>query len=553
MKILILGWGAREHVIGWKLSSRDDVELHAAPGNAGLAQIARCYEPEPERRLDATWYADLAEQIEADLVVVGPEDLLMAGVSDELLARGVRVFGPTSAAARLEGSKIWAKDLMQSLGIPTATWRVFRSLTEAAAHAAELDWRCVIKADAIAAGKGSFVCHDEEEVVSVLRHFGPGGRLEGQPGIVEELLEGQEVSVFAISDGLSVMPFGAAQDHKRLLDDDLGPNTGGMGAYSPVEHMRVAEEFAQNLFQPIVTELSSRGTPYVGVLYAGAIVTKLGPKILEFNCRFGDPEAEVLLCRLRTDLAQVLLAATARSLHLEPELTWDDKEALCVVLAEENYPGGPPQVSVIEGIDKAEASPSALVFHAGTAIDDQGRTVTAAGRVLTVTGLGASLREARRNAYDAVQQIQFDGMKYRHDIGLNALTVSWPSSAWTAEWRKPARWEAQRRDALRRLSMLTSQLRAINDTPAPGTVSAIVEVLNDLKVELRSDAVDIPRTGRTPAWFDETEPALPDDIEKLLARMQTPDIALGIDAGFQAQQFGPLTTTVKTAHPRKPD
>jgi phosphoribosylamine--glycine ligase len=455
VRILVLGSGAREHAILWKLNQSSEHSLFVCPGNIGMDKLATRLSVQDRYSMEE--YAALALEHSIDLTVVGPENYLVNGIVDLFHARGLRIFGPTAAAARLEGSKVWAKEIMQAVGIPTASWRSFTDYREARLRAEELDWSCVIKADGLAAGKGAFVCHSKSEVVNAL---GALSRMTGDSSaviLVEELLHGPELSVFAISDGRTVLPFGAAQDHKRLENENKGPNTGGMGAYSPVNHMLVAQGFADSFFQPLVTSLRARGIEYVGVLYAGAIVTDEGPKILEFNCRFGDPEAEVLLRRLEGDLASLLTAATKHSLHTVPEPKWSSQEALCVVAASRLYPKENDFGSPISGIDAAEHIPGVIVFHAGTEGDPgANQIITNGGRILCVTAIGEKLSIAHKRAYDALSKISFKGMQYRTDIGTQALP-----EAWRTRWRKSPRWEQQMRVVTDGLDSLASAVQRL--------------------------------------------------------------------------------------------
>lgn len=445
MRVLVIGNGAREHALVWKLRQSPLVsKLFASPGNAGIALVAECVVPKDRTSSPIEAYASLAQEYDIDLTVVGPEALLVEGIADEFVRRGLAVFGPTAVAAQLEGSKVWAKDLMGRVGIPTASWRHFSDIGAARNHArTEHNWRCAVKADCLAGGKGSFVCRSQAEVEHALAEILVAKRWGTTDAIVEELLDGQEVSVFAITDGETVIPFGAAQDHKRLEDNDGGPNTGGMGAYSPVEHMQVAQDFAGTFFRPLVDALRAEGTPYVGVLYAGAIVTEEGPRILEFNCRFGDPEAQVLLSRLDSDLAELLGAASKGRLHTIDPPRWRFEDALCVVLAAGGYPDTSkldvPQT--ITGVDDAAEIDGVLVFHAGTDTDPEtGALLAVGGRVLSVTALADSLVEAQSKAYMAVEHIAFKGMQWRTDIAAKAIGTPW-DTVWKAEWRKPPRWE----------------------------------------------------------------------------------------------------------------
>lgn len=440
MRVLVIGSGAREHALLWKLRLSPMVsELFAAPGNAGMEELATCL---PGRGTgDNSALLDLAVEKRIDLTVVGGATPLVEGFVDCCQERGLRVFGPTAAAAQLEGSKIWAKQLMQKVGVPKARWSAFRDIAVAYAHAEKVGWRCAIKADGLALGRGAFVCETEADVSAALDVLLKQKTFGDKPILVEELLDGQEVSVFAVSDGRTVVPFGAASDYKRAYERDQGPNTAGMGAYSRVNHTQVAHDFAESVFQPIVRELAALGTPYVGVLYAGVIVTDQGPKVLEFNSRFGDPEVEVLLPRLQSDLAEILWQATEGKLHEVAPPSWTTKEALCVVLAAEHFPRGKPGIRTpilsfgdhervygyvgvpISGVEDAErVSDDVIVFHGSTARDaSTDELVTNGGRILTVTGLGDCLEDARSLAYEAVEKITFSGKHYRTDIGANAI------------------------------------------------------------------------------------------------------------------------------------
>jgi phosphoribosylamine--glycine ligase len=393
----LVGSGGREHALAWKLSQTPDLdELHAAPGNPGIAALGRCH---PVHAEDAEGLLALAGSLDAGLVVVGPEAPLVAGVADELRHAGIPVFGPSGAAARIEGSKTFAKDVMRAAGVPTA-----ESLSIARAP-------CVIKADGLAAGKGVFVCHDREELDDALR----AAAAFGESIVIEELLEGEEISVFALCDGTDALALPVAQDFKRAEDGDAGPNTGGMGSYSPVAGFGAAdvEDLLDTIHRPVLAELAARGTPFVGVLFAGVMVTDDGPRVLEFNCRFGDPETQSLLPRLEGDLLGALAAASAGDLS-RADLTVSDGAAVTVVLAGGAYPARNDSGTPIEGIDAAE-NEGALVFHAGTARNGDA-LVTNGGRILNVTGLGATVAEARGRAYAACEQISFPNMRYRRDI-----------------------------------------------------------------------------------------------------------------------------------------
>ncbi len=400
MRVLVVGSGGREHALAWKLAQSPRLAaLHAAPGNPGIARLGECH---PVRAEDAEGLLDLCHTLGVDLVVVGPEVPLVAGVADTLRHAGIGVFGPSAAAARIEGSKTFAKEVMEAAGVPIpARLKAARP-------------PCVVKADGLAAGKGVFVCRTEAEVEAGL---GAVAALGGEP-VIEELLEGQEVSLFAITDGHEVMPLAPAQDFKRVGEGDTGPNTGGMGSYSPVPWLGESDvdELIDTIHRPVLAELAQRGTPFTGLLYAGLMLTDDGPRVLEFNCRFGDPETQSILPRLEGDLLEALAGAAGGALGTE--LAVGAAAAVTVVLAAGDYPerndGGTP----IEGIEDAEAA-GGIVFHAGTA-RHEGRLVTNGGRILNVTALGDDLPAARSAAYDAASRISFAGMRFRRDIGLAA-------------------------------------------------------------------------------------------------------------------------------------
>jgi phosphoribosylamine---glycine ligase len=412
MRVLIVGSGGREHALAWGLARSPQVEtVVVAPGNAGIEGVAVC-RPVAVEDLDAQ--AGLAHEIGADLVVVGPEAPLVAGFADRLRGEGFDVFGPSAAAARIEGSKAWAKEVMTAGGIPTARSGTFTDLAPATSFVDGLGGRAVVKADGLAAGKGVSVAHDRASAVAALRDcledgaFGDAGRTV----VVEELLEGSEVSAFLLADGSTVTPLALAQDFKRIGDGDTGPNTGGMGAYSPlpwVDEATRAEIWS--ICRRSVAAVAEAGIEYRGLLYTGLMLTAEGPKVLEYNCRFGDPETEAVIPRLASDLAE-LLAACARGRLAEVEVAWHEDAAVTVVLASEGYPGPYATGMPIDGLD-AEAE--GIVFHAGTARAGD-RVVTAGGRVLAVSALGDTVAEARSAAYRRVATIAFEGMTCRNDI-----------------------------------------------------------------------------------------------------------------------------------------
>jgi phosphoribosylamine--glycine ligase len=420
MRVLVVGGGGREHALAWRLADDPTVSsLHAAPGNAGIARLARCHAVSAG---DVEAIADLADGLDADLTVIGPESPLVAGVSDALAARGRRAFGPTASAARLEGSKAFAKEILRRNGIPTAHAGVFDDAGKATAFVDELGGRAVVKADGLAAGKGVVVALDRDAAVTAIDRCLVGGEFgdAGRTVVVEEVLEGPEVSAFALVDGDAVTPLGFSQDFKRVGDGDAGPNTGGMGAYAPVPAVDPRTESAiwDKIVAATAHALTAEGVSFRGVLFAGLILTASGPHVLEFNCRFGDPETEVLMPRLATPLGE-LLDACAGGRLAGAEVAWHDAAAVTVVCASGGYPGRYDVGVAIEGLDAASDVEGATVFHAGTAERD-GRVVTAGGRVLAVTGVGASLAEARDRAYDACGKISFDWMQYRRDIAAVA-------------------------------------------------------------------------------------------------------------------------------------
>ncbi|MBI4611043.1 MAG: phosphoribosylamine--glycine ligase [Candidatus Rokubacteria bacterium] len=421
MRVLVIGSGGREHALVWALARSPGLSaLYAAPGNPGMARLARCVAIKADAIEDLL---ALVRQERIDLTVVGPEQPLAAGIVDAFQAQGRAIFGPTKAAADLEASKAFAKGLMAKHGIPTARFGVFKDAGAARAFCRELGPQLVVKADGLAAGKGAILCQSLEEAdraVALCLEEKAFGR-SGEQIVVEEFLEGEEASFFALTDGERVLPLGAAQDHKTVFDDDRGPNTGGMGAYSPppVIDERLHREVMERILAPTVTAMAAEGRPYRGVVYAGLMIARDGPKVLEFNCRFGDPEAQALLPRLGEDLLP-LLAAVARGGGLPTAVRWRPAAAVCVVLASGGYPGAYESGKTIAGIEEAEALAGVTVFHAGTAVKDS-LLVTAGGRVLGVTALGGDIAAAIGRAYEAVGRIGFEGMHYRKDIGRRAL------------------------------------------------------------------------------------------------------------------------------------
>jgi len=421
MKVLVVGSGGREHALVWKIAQSARVDqVICAPGNAGIANQAECV---PIKATDIGAVADLAAARRVDLCVVGPEAPLADGIVDEFKARGLAVFGPNRAAARIESSKVFAKELMAKYGIPTAEFAVFDDADRALRHVRAHDPPVVVKADGLAAGKGVTVARTREQAETAIREamvqraFGNAGNRV----IIEECLEGQELSLMAFAQGTHFLAMQPVQDHKAVFDGDRGPNTGGMGCYSPVP---VADETIQHqaleeVIGPTLAALASEGCPLSGVLYAGLILTRNGLKVLEFNCRFGDPETQAIVPLLESDLVELLTAVAQGGLG-RASAAWSQDKCVCVVMASGGYPGSYETGKKIKGLDDALAMPGATVFHAGTAKKD-GDTVTAGGRVLGVTGVGRAFGDAIATAYQAVNKIHFDGAHWRTDIGRRAL------------------------------------------------------------------------------------------------------------------------------------
>ncbi|WP_152365663.1 phosphoribosylamine--glycine ligase [Microlunatus speluncae] len=409
MRVLIIGTGGREHALALAIAADPAVtEVHAAPGNPGIAECATNHPVDP---LSGPEVAALATRLGVDLVVVGPEAPLVAGVADPVREAGIAVFGPSGAAAKIEGSKTYAKEIMAAAGVPTAQARTCGTAAEIEAALDEFGPPYVVKDDGLAAGKGVVVTEDRGIAVE--------HALRCAPVVIEEFLDGPEVSLFAITDGTTVRPLRPAQDFKRAYDDDAGPNTGGMGAYTPLPWAPddLVDDVLARVLQPTVDELRRRGTPFVGLLYAGLALTSRGLRVIEFNARFGDPETQALLPLLKTPLATLLAAAAAGELAAQPELEWADRAAVTVVLASNGYPESPRQG---DQLTVAELPAGSHVVHAGTALDGQGRLVSAGGRVLAVVGIGADLDDARELAYRALTKIELEGSFYRRDIAAAA-------------------------------------------------------------------------------------------------------------------------------------
>ncbi len=423
MKILLVGSGGREHALGWKLKQSPLVSaLISAPGNPGLAELGRCVSIKPDA---AAELAAFAAREQVDLVVIGPEAAAAAGLADALAQIGVPCFGPSKAAAELEASKAFMKEFCMRHGVPTAEYKVFDDAVHAKAYLGDREPPFVIKADGLAAGKGVVIAETRRQAdaaideILFLRKFGTAG----QRIVIEDFLPGEEASFFALCDGETAIPLIAAQDHKRAYDGDKGPNTGGMGAYSPAPVFtdQVREQTMERIILPTLAGMKAEGRPFIGVLFAGLMITPEGPKLIEYNVRFGDPECQVLMRRLKSDLAPVLASAAKGELATAAALEWDESPAVTVVLAAQGYPDEPLTGSVIRGVEKAGAVEDVQVFHAGTKQDDDGLLRAAGGRVLNVTATGATLREAVAAAYRAIDRIDWPGGFCRRDIAWRAL------------------------------------------------------------------------------------------------------------------------------------
>ncbi len=421
MKVLVVGGGGREHAIVWKLSQSRHVEkIFCAPGNAGIASLAECIDTKPT---DFDALLDFVKHEWVDLTVVGPEEPLARGIADAFQKEGRRIVAPSAGAAQLESSKAFCKDFMRRWGIPTAEYRTFSSNTQAEDYVRMKGTPIVVKADGLAAGKGVIVCNTYDEAKEALslimkdRAFGPAG----DRVVVEACLEGEEASFMAFVDGKTMLPMVSSQDHKRVFDGDKGLNTGGMGAYSPapVVTPEMEEKIMRRIMLPTLKGLRRDGIKYKGVLYAGLMIKDGEPKVLEFNCRLGDPETQPILQRLDTDFADVCMAITDERLA-DIDLRWKPQASVCVVMASGGYPGSYEKGKPIKGLEEAAKVPDTVVFHAGTAFSGD-EVVTAGGRVLGVTALGKDIREAKLRAYEAVEKISFENAHYRHDIADKAI------------------------------------------------------------------------------------------------------------------------------------
>ncbi len=421
MKVLVIGSGGREHALIWKISQSPKVsKIYCAPGNAGISQLARCVNIDAENIDKLT---NFVQKEKIDLTVVGPELPLSKGIVNEFNRKGLKIFGPTREATEIESSKVFSKHLMRKYNIPTADYEVFQNIEEAFNYIKQQTFPLAIKADGLAAGKGVFIVknlHQAGDALNVLmkeKKFGEAGRQI----VIEEFLEGEEVSVLAFCDGKTVVPMVSSQDHKKIFDNDLGPNTGGMGAYSPVpfypnEFKKIVLE---EILKPTVKGLRSEGREYKGVLYAGLVLTKEGPKVLEFNARFGDPETQVVLPRLKADLVDILNAVIEGSLH-KINIEWNNNSVVCVVVASGGYPGKYQKGKVISGLERLKKMKNIIAFHAGTKFQD-GKIVTSGGRVLGITAWDDTIPKAKERAYEGVKEIYFEEMYYRKDIAAKAI------------------------------------------------------------------------------------------------------------------------------------
>ena len=421
MRVMVVGSGGREHALVEALAASPLApEMFAAPGNPGIARIAQTADIPVD---DLVALRDFAKENEIDLTVVGPESALIGGISECFWEEGLKIFGPSRAAARVEGSKVFAKELMRQAGVPSADFEAFDREAAALAYlSTRRDFPVVVKADGTAAGKGVTIARNRDEAEEAVRaSFAGKFGAAGERIVIEECLEGREASIFVVTDGREILPFLPAQDYKRAFDEDEGPNTGGMGAYSPIMWMEPATYAAilEDIIRPTLHHLYLIGAPYTGLLYAGVMVTETGPKALEFNCRFGDPETQVILPRLGSDLLEIMIAAGEEDLAGR-ELVWSADKTVCVVLASEGYPDSSHSGDEISGLENIPAG--VYVYHSATDEED-GKFHTAGGRVLNVVGTGPSIIEARARAYAAVEQIHFEGMHYRTDIALEAIEL----------------------------------------------------------------------------------------------------------------------------------
>jgi phosphoribosylamine--glycine ligase len=421
MKVFVIGSGGREHALCWALSKCEDVEkIYVAPGNGGTGEVAENVDLTIENIPSLVRFA---KNNDIDLTIPGPEAVLAEGVVDAFLEAGLKIFGPTKAGAEIESSKSFAKNLMRKYGIPTADFATFDRAEDAIRYLQDLEYDVVVKADGLAAGKGVIVCSGKDEAIEAVNSIMEDAAF-GRAGdriVIEEKMVGEEVSILALTDGKAIAPLASAQDHKPAYDNDEGPNTGGMGAYSPAPVLtdELLDQVIDKILVPTVHAMNNEGRRYKGVLYAGLMITKSGPKVVEFNCRFGDPEIQPISMRLKTDMSKLLMSVVENKLG-NMKIDWHDETAVSVVMASGGYPGSYKKGVSINGIDTAEKDKNVKVFHAGTEIRG-GQLVTSGGRVLNVTALGSDVEDAMKNAYNAVEKISFEGAQWRTDIGKKAL------------------------------------------------------------------------------------------------------------------------------------
>lgn len=423
MKVLVVGGGGREHAIIWKLSQNPKIsELFCAPGNGGISKLASCV---PIKATDIEGIVNFSGENKIDFVMVAPDDPLVAGMVDALEAAGIRAFGPVKAAAVIEGSKSFSKDLMKKYNIPTAGYAVFESSAGALKYLDTCSAPVVVKADGLALGKGVIIAQTIAEAKAAVNNI-MNDRVFGEAGnkvVIEEFIEGPEVSILAFTDGKTVVPMVSSQDHKRVFDHDQGPNTGGMGTFSPslIYDGKLAEQCMKEIFIPTIEAMNREGRKFKGILYFGLMITKDGPKVIEYNARFGDPETQVVLPRLKTDLLDIFNAIIDEKLA-GIKIEWSDNAAVCVIAASGGYPGKYPAGLEISGLEAAEADENVAVFHAGTSCKD-GKFYTAGGRVLGVTAVEENMEKAISKAYAGIEKISFEGMHYRKDIGKKSITI----------------------------------------------------------------------------------------------------------------------------------
>lgn len=424
MNVLIIGSGGREHALAWKLSqSKDADRLFCVPGNGGISDVAECHDLNVS---DTAGLIDFAKRMKVDLVVVGPENPLAGGIVDAFEEKGIPIFGPVARGANIEASKIFSKELMKASGVPTAPFKIFDDYSKAIAFIEKKEPPFVIKADGLCAGKGAYVVRDMEEAKGVLHNlmvteiYGSAGKRT----VIEDFLPGIEASYLAFADGEAILPMPASQDHKPLLDNDLGPNTGGMGAYTPIPFINDAmdRDIRENIMLKTIASMKEMGIPYKGVLYGGLMISRGKPYVIEFNARFGDPETQPIIFKMESDLLPVLVASVEGKLKDIKEIKWREGVSVCVVMASGGYPERPEKGKIIRGLDQFNSEKDIMVFHAGTRKAGN-EYFTSGGRVLGVTVIGADYEDAIRKAYDAVEKISFEGMQYRKDIGRKATII----------------------------------------------------------------------------------------------------------------------------------